>query len=462
MNRGKSAYGVTGLCAMLMLAACGAAGEPDETSGETSLGAITGTNNLRVFDNAFGQTATYTKDGPFDLTNPFFLSLGTNGRACSTCHDPNANWGIAPAAIQSRFDATSGTDPIFRTVDGANSPVADVSTVAARRSAYSMLLSRGLIRVGIGVPATAEFELSSVDDPYGYATARELSLFRRPLPTTNLKFLPVVMWDGRASSPGSALASDLAGQANGATLGHAEGLHDLTTAQQQAIVGFEMLLFSAQVVDRAAGDLTASMGGGGPTYLSSAQFWIGINDPLGGNPTKLPFKPAAFSLYTKWSGASGAAGAIARGEALFGSKPITLTGVRGLNNVLGQPRVVGTCTTCHDTPNVGNHSVRLPLDIGLTDASRRTPDMPLYTLRNKTTGETIQTTDPGRALVTGLWKDVALFKGPILRGLAARAPYFHNGLAGSLGAAVDFYDTRFGIGFTAQEKSDLVAFLQSL
>ena len=42
----------------------------------------------------------------------------------------------------------------------------------------------------------------------------------------------------------------------------------------------------------------------------------------------------------------------------------------------------GSCSTCHDTPNVGNHSVALPLDIGIADASRRTPDMPLYTLRN--------------------------------------------------------------------------------
>src|SRR5262249_55133144 len=113
-------------------------------------------------------------------------------------------------------------------------------------------------------------------------------------------------------------------------------------------------------------------------------------------------------------------------------------------------------------PNVGDHSVRLPLDIGLTDASRRTPDMPLYTLRNKTTGATITTTDPGRALISGKWADVARFKGPILRGLAARAPYFHNGFAPTLDAVVDFYVDRFGVTFTAQEKSDLVAFLKAL
>jgi cytochrome c peroxidase len=80
--------------------------------------------------------------------------------------------------------------------------------------------------------------------------------------------------------------------------------------------------------------------------------------------------------------------------------------------------------------------------------------------RRQHTGETLQTTDPGRALVTGKWKDVGRFKGPILRSVAARAPYFHNGSAPDLRAVVDFYDTRFGVGFTTAEKADLVAFLR--
>jgi cytochrome c peroxidase len=53
-------------------------------------------------------------------------------------------------------------------------------------------------------------------------------------------------------------------------------------------------------------------------------------------------------------------------------------------------------------------------------------------------------------------------KGPILRGLAARAPYFQNGTAASLTDVVNFYDRRFVIGFTDQEKADLVAFLETL
>ncbi|HEU4753769.1 MAG TPA: hypothetical protein VFU47_11735, partial [Armatimonadota bacterium] len=77
-------------------------------------------------------------------------------------------------------------------------------------------------------------------------------------------------------------------------------------------------------------------------------------------------------------------------------------------------------------------------------------------------GETIQTTDPGRALITGKWNDIGRFKGPILRGLAARPPYFHNGSAATLEDAVDFYDQRFNIGLTPQEREDLAAFLRAL
>jgi len=154
--------------------------------------------------------------------------------------------------------------------------------------------------------------------------------------------------------------------------------------------------------------------------------------------------------------------AIQRGEVLFNTFPITITGVAGLNDVTGQPSIQGHCSTCHDTPNVGNHSVVAPLDIGLADASRRTPDMPLYTLTNNQTGVSVQTTDPGRALLTGKWADIGKFKGAILRGLAARAPYFHNGSAATLMDAVDFYDTRFNLNLGAQQKQDLVAFLAAL
>src|SRR5678815_1238881 len=103
----------------------------------------------------------------------------------------------------------------------------------------------------------------------------------------------------------------------------------------------------------------------------------------------------------------------------------------------------------------------MPIDIGIADASRRTPDMPLYTFERFSDGARISTTDPGRALITGKFDDIGKFKGPVLRGLSMRAPYFHNGSARKLTDVVSFYETRFGIVFTPQEKSDLVAFLQA-
>jgi cytochrome c peroxidase len=77
-------------------------------------------------------------------------------------------------------------------------------------------------------------------------------------------------------------------------------------------------------------------------------------------------------------------------------------------------------------------------------------------------GKVYRVTDPGRALITGRCKDIGKFKGPILRGLAARAPYFHNGSAASLEDAVNFYDRRFNMHLTNNEKADLVAFLATL
>jgi len=443
-------------------------------------------NHTTTFPNASGASATFSKNGPIDSGNPFFQSLGTNGRSCGSCHQPATGWSVTPESIQRRFDETAGLDPIFRTNDGANSPNADVSTRAARRNAFSMLLTKGLIRVGIGIPAGAEFVLDQVDDPYGHASASELSLFRRPLPSANLTFLSTVMWDGRETflDPQStdclkgttkcfaSIPFDLSDQANGATLGHAQAAQALTLGQRLSIVQFESGLFTAQVFDSEAKDLTIAGALGGPRALSSIDSYFGINDVVSGDyRTGAPFDARVMRLYDALGdprppssdhGTAGARRAVARGQALFNTKSITITGVKGLNDDLAAPTLKGTCTTCHDTPGGGNHSIPAPLDIGIADASRATPDMPLYVLRNLATGKKIVTTDPGRALITGKWNDVGKFKGPVLRSLASRPPYFHNGSAADLGAVVDFYDQRFGIGFTPQEKADLVAFLRGL
>jgi hypothetical protein len=410
-----------------------------------------------------------------NANNPFFRELGTNGRRCVTCHQPAQAWSITPAELRDRFDRTNGLEPIFRSNDGSNCRNADVSSTGKRRRAFSLLLEKGLIRVALDVPARAEFEIVEVDDPYRCgAPAAAASMYRRPLPSTNLRFLSAVMWDGRASKPGEPIRNGLISQVADAVTGHAQGVAP-TPAQTQSIVDFELRLFSTQVVDRSAGSLATGVPRSGPGVLVREPFCLGINDPLEMRPP-IPgacaaasggLNPLVFTLFRGWADAdSPRRQAISRGEAIFNTRQFVIDNVPGLNgrpeDPVHKPIQNGTCTICHDTPNAGNHSVPMALNIGVADGSRRTPDLPLYTLRRRATGEIVRTTDPGRAMVTGKWNDVGKVKGPVLRGLAARPPYFHDGSAATLADVVKFYDRRFQARFTEQEKADLAAFLRAL
>ena len=217
-----------------------------------TLGNVSG---FQLFPDPTGYIGTISSTGSFDTTNPFFQSLGTNGRACVTCHMPTDAWSVTPAHIQARFEASHGTDPLFRPVDGSNctdSRGIDSSPPSAR--AYSLLLEKGLIRISLPLPSNAQFTVKVVSDPYGCAITSDstglqyLSMYRRPLPATNLGYLSAVMFDGRETinplnSPSTFqpnLNVDLAHQAVDATLGHAQGAAAPTQEQLQAIVAFEL------------------------------------------------------------------------------------------------------------------------------------------------------------------------------------------------------------------------------
>jgi cytochrome c peroxidase len=418
-----------------------------------------------------GLLSTYSTAGGVDVTNPFFQSLGTNGRSCVSCHQPADAWTVTPAHIQARFYASGGDDPIFRPVDGANCPSADVSTFRARKAAYSLLLKKGLIRVSLPVPSGADFTIQNIQDPYNCpeTTPSQPALYRRPLPSTNLDFLATVMWDGRETVKGQALTADLAQQAIDATLGHAQASTSPSAEQVSQIVSFETALYTAQVQDVKAGNLKAGGATGGPENLSTQPFYLGINDALGQDPNGTPFNPVVFTPYAAWEHATGnraaARQSVARGEALFNMFPITITRVAGLNDLPGLEKINGTCTTCHDTPNAGNHSLSLAINIGTTDypalPALDVSGLPVYNVVCAD-GSHLQVTDIGRAMITAKCADVGKLKGPILRGLAARAPYFHNGAAKTLMDAVEFYNERFALNLSTQQKQDLVAFLKTL
>lgn len=433
--------------------------------------------------NGTGISRTITTRASFDSANPYFQSLGTNGRSCATCHPLSEGANMNPEFAQSLFDLTKGLDPLFATVDGTNSPNADMSTREARSRNTSMLRGKGLFRISLKVPANAEFIVESVDDPYGFANSAEISAFRRPLPASNLRFLSTVMWDGREFLNEGSVQAALRSQVKDAVLGHMQASAPPTEVQITQIVDFEKSLFTTQVFDNAAGSLETPHVHAGPEWLVRAPFSPGLNRFVANGQRVVGFNPRVFSLFGFWLSPQKRGGpnvtvpqrAIARGERIFNGRSFLISGVAGFNDRFAGPRerrqgsrglpdtgVRGTCSSCHNLPGLGSNSLPILMNTGISDGARRTADMPLYTLRNAATGQRVQTTDPGAAMTTGKWADIGKFKTPSLRGLETHSPYMHNGFSGDLLEVINFYDARFSIGLTAQEKDDLKVFLQAL
>jgi hypothetical protein len=475
-------------------------GDIEDSDVEGSEAALSGD----AFANANGAARTVTVNGAaIDENNPFFKSLGTNGRACVNCHQPSAAMTITPPQVQAVFNATQGLDPLFRLNDGSNGPNAPVATLAQRQAAYSLVLSKGLIRIPLTLPANRDFDVQIVLNPYASAGANppqnttiaptatpELSFYRRPLLSANTRFIAAVMWDGReatvpavpanprdvdgsgiqASQADAPVRINMLTQSNDATRGHAQGARDLADAERASIVDFQMNLVVAQERDNVAGALNQAGATGGPLALRTLNSFFGINDSHGGNPFGTAFNPSAMTMFAAWSGLSGSTvnnrrASIARGEAIFNTKTIRITGVRGVNDALQgdvNATLNGTCTTCHSHPNMGNHTDILPLDVGISNPAEGDNVLPVFRVTCRATGASEEVTDLGRAMITGKCADLAKMKGPTLRALSARAPYFHNGAADSIDEVISFYDRRFHIGFTSTEVADLRAFLQTL
>jgi len=481
---------------VVIIAGCSNGAPSSSSTTTTTTTTIVTIPNLQPFADATGNVSTYTTAGVIDEGTSFFAPLGTNGRTCFTCHQAAQGMSMTPAANTTLFNSTSGTDPLFSAVDGANYPTAPTGDLAS----HSLILNNGLIRVAETLPAGTQFTITALTDPYNCAITTDpttgrptVSVYRRPLASTSLSFLSNVMWDTRetisplttASTFSANLDADLTHQLLDAISIHAQGTAVPTAAEQSSILALEQGLFTAQATDSAAGSLSANGATGGAAALAGVNYYPGINDAFGGDPQGNAFNRNVFTLFTAWNNSTNAQQAsIARGEAIFNTAPLNINNVSGLNTnntALGNPGgIAGTCSTCHDTPSVGNHSIPLVMDTGQADiaanvtgnglvnglAQLSQPSLPVFQITGCKNAAnqvvTYITSDPGKALLTGLCSDVNRVKVPILRGLAARAPYFHNGSATSLTQVVNFYDARFGMGLNPQQKQDLINFLSAL
>ena len=181
-----------------------AAGTLHGQAGQTLFTWIDAGSNLVLprelsFENGSGRLGFLNGDGPVSAKgHAFFEALGSNGRACVTCHQPANAMSLSVDLIRERWRATKGKDPLFAAIDGSDNP----SAPQDRESSHSLLLNRGLFRVGLPWPPaqnkTPEFSIEIVRDPTGVnrdpawglnSPRPTISVFRRPRPAANLKYV---------------------------------------------------------------------------------------------------------------------------------------------------------------------------------------------------------------------------------------------------------------------------------
>jgi len=259
-------------------------------------------------------------------------------------------------------------------------------------------------------------------------------------------------------------------QALGATQSHLEG-ETLPEETLRALVAFVEQVYAAQSYDKRGGSLVEEGGpaGLGPHNLHRA------DSGLPGDSSDTP----VFQTFDQWKKPSDPfdpqatfRASVARGADIFMFRLFWISDAANLTSIgLGNP-LKRTCSTCHNAQMTGNDLAPGWMDIGLHNwpwSRGQEAELPLFKLTCKAEvpphpflGRVIYTTDPGRALITGRCTDIGSLTMQQMRALAPRAPYFNNGSAKSLREVVDFYDRRFNIGYTDQEKEDLVNFLSTL
>jgi hypothetical protein len=343
-----------------------------------------------------------------------------------------------------------------------------------------------------------EFTIEVVRDPTGCNTNAEyglhsktpmISVYRRPRPVTNVKFLTAM---GFAIEPKNGLPLQLDPETGVPTSGNlmADG-RDLTlktqaieaamthlqTASKPApeaiaqILNFERQLHTAQSHDRWGSSLAEAGASGGPQALSAANsgYLQSGREPIWSEFSswkQLPATPDARTEEQRHFRES-----VARGAAVFSQRTFLIWDSAGITNMgFGNP-VRNGCAFCHNMSHTGMDVAPGQVDLGTTNEPFAKPatDLPLFKLTCRSDakphphlGRVVYTQDPGFALTTGRCRDIGKITIQQMRGLAARAPYFVNGSARTLREIVDFYDQRYNIGYTEQEKQDLANLLSVL
>ncbi|MEO7549714.1 MAG: hypothetical protein ABIT09_01055 [Croceibacterium sp.] len=455
------------------------------------------------YPDATGTVRLLLYGGPMPTKgHPFFEALGPNGRACVTCHQPAAAMSLSIPDVQRQWRRKGAADPLFAAADGSNCP----SLPQERRESHSLLLDHGLIRIArawpprdlAGNPIEPDFELEIVRDATGcnndpkwglHTPDPHVSVYRRPRPVANLKFIEAIgfAYDPKAGmslgldpETGKAVSGNLMADARvpslSAQMRDAADIHlaiarRLSARDIARILDFERRLYTAQQSDTVGGMLDASDAHGGPLKL--------LQSPPGRLGSQGTPVWSEFEAWEKMAAADKARldpavvafrESVARGARTFRTKTFLISDTAGINSPIGFGNPVrNSCVFCHNMSFMGMDVAPGQVDLGTTNRpfAEPMPWLPLFRVTCKKRphphyGRVIETSDPGFALTTGRCSDVGRITLQSMRGLGARAPYFSNGSARDLRGIVDFYDRRYTIGYTEQEKLDLVNLMKAL
>lgn len=449
------------------------------------------------YRNANGTLRLLLDDGPMDTKgHPFFSAIGPNGRACVTCHQPIDAMSLSVASVQRQWARRGAKDPLFAASDGSNCP----SLPQGARASHSLLLDHGLIRIARPWPprdVKPDFTIEVVRDPstcnldakYGISGAGMISVFRRPRPVSNFKYIEAMgfAYDPKAGMPlqvdpdtgkpvsGNLIADghvlSLEAQMRDAAGAHLGFLKNLSRRDIARILDFERRIYSAQQVDVKGGALDADGALGGTRTLQISQ-----PGRLGSQGTPV------WSEFEAWEKTPEAVKAklppdvrkfresVARGARVFRDKTFLITDSAGINSPIGFGNPVrNSCVFCHNMSYMGMDVAPGQVDLGTTNQpfADPAPHLPLFRVTctgkpHPHYGRTILTSDPGYALTTGKCADVGRITLQTMRGMSARAPYFSNGSAKDIRGVIDYYERRYNIGYTDQEKHDLENLMRAL
>ena len=436
---------------LLTVTTCLSVGCVDFSDESTSEHRLT-PNGPQQVANSHGLAESYSPLGTLEYleaNNAFFKNLGTSGRTCKSCHAPEGGW--TPSASQELWGATGGTDPLFMfTHDTGLCPDSKITKTGDRHKTQALLLERGSTRGGQSIPATAEFEVVSVDDPYNCPGASKKAWFgyREPNPINGESKKTSMTW---APAPQPNMRVALKGVFVGGTRTHGLTTYTPTDAEQNDAADFMLNIYFAQIEDAEAGRLDEDGARGGPVNFANQPWFVGINHTSTGTQSR-----KVFDIYDAWIDAD----KNCEGDCAQAERRALIAEGQELFNFRRNKSNGGTCSFCHNSPNVGSRSVYQLFDIGVVD--KDDPDLPRVTLRNKTTGAIRIVNNLGRAAATGKWTDIGKMAVPQLRGVGQRAPYFNSGQARSLKDVVEHYEERFKFEFTNHERAALVAFLSAL